>query len=213
MDPIVPPAIDDYCAAHSSAPDKLLEELERHTRAQCANPQMIVGHLEGALLQMLVRLTSARRVLEIGTFTGYSALAMAAALPDDGALITCDVNPATSAVAQSFFDRSPHGRKITLRLGPALQTIDTLRSQPPFDLVFVDADKENYVAYYESVLPLLRRGGVIVADNVLWSGKVLAPKEKSDHALVAFNRDVRSDPRTEVVMVPIRDGVSLIRKI
>lgn len=210
MIPILPKAIEDYCAAHSSAPSPLLNELERHTCDRCADAQMLVGPLEGAFLRMLLQLTRARRVLEIGTFTGYSALTMAEALPEDGELISCDINPETSAIAQSFFDRSPHGRKISLRLGPALDTLKTLAG--PFDLAFLDADKENYVRYYDACLPLLKTGGVLVADNVLWSGKVLAPKEKTDKAIVAFNAHVRVDARIECVMLGVRDGVLLVRK-
>jgi caffeoyl-CoA O-methyltransferase len=137
---------------------------------------------------------------------------MAEALPADGEILSCDVNPETSAIAQSFFDRSPHGRKITVRLGPALETLAALPKAAKFDFVFLDADKENYVNYYEAVLPRLRPVGLIVADNVLWSGRVLAPKKKTDRAVAAFNKHVRRDPRVECVMLPVRDGVSLIRK-
>ncbi len=213
MLPILPPALEDYCAAHSSAPSPLLDELERHTRAHCALSQMLVGPLEGALLKLLVKLTGTRRVLEIGLFTGYSALAMAEALPEDGALTSCDIDAANAAIAQSFFDRSPHGRKITIRLGAARDTLKTFPPELTFDLVFLDADKENYLNYYEAVLPRLKTGGLIVADNVLWSGKVLNPSEKTDEAIVAFNTHVRADPRVEKVMLGVRDGVLLIRKL
>jgi caffeoyl-CoA O-methyltransferase len=173
---------------------------------------MLIGPHEGTLLGMLVRLSGARRVLEIGTFTGYSALCMAEALPKTGRLITCEINPERADIAQSFFDRSPHGRKIRLHLGAALETLADLPASATFDFVFLDADKENYVNYYEAVLPRLRPGGVIIADNVLWSGRVLAPKRKTDRAVVKFNKHVHRDPRTECVMLPVRDGVSLIRK-
>lgn len=212
MQTILPKPIDDYCAAHSSTPSVLLRELEAYTIKNCALPQMLVGALEGSLLAMLVRLSGARRVLEIGMFTGYSALTMAEALPEDGELISCDINPETSAIAQSFFDRSPHGRKIAVRLGPALETLKTLVADEPFDMVFIDADKENYGVYYDATLALLRSGGLIVADNVLWSGRVLEPKEKSDHALLEFSRKVHVDPRVEKTMLSVRDGVLLIRK-
>lgn len=210
MDPIISPALDDYCKAHSTPASALLNELEAHTRTHCQLPQMLTGPLEAAFLQLLVRLTHAKRVLEIGMFTGYSALAMAEALPDDGTIITCDVNEQTSKIAQSFFQRSPHGRKITVKLAPALQTVQTLVA--PFDFVFLDADKENYLAYFEACLPLLKPGGLLVADNVLWSGRVLNPNEVTDKAIVEFNARVKTDPRVEAVMVPIRDGVFLIRK-
>ncbi len=212
MDAIIPKAIDDYCAAHSAPPSALRQELADYTLRHCAQPQMLVGALEAALLQMLVRVSSARRLLEIGLYTGYSALAMAEALPDDGEITSCDINPQTSAIAQSFFDRSPHGRKIAVRLGPALTTLKTLSADRPFDFAFLDADKENYPAYYEALLPLLRPGGLLAADNALWSGRVLDPKEKTDHALVTFNQGVQVDPRVENVLLPVRDGVMLVRK-
>jgi caffeoyl-CoA O-methyltransferase len=209
---IIPGKIEDYCLRHSSTGSKLLQELEKHTRRHCEDSQMLIGPHEGALLAMLVRLSGARRILEIGTFTGYSALCMAGALPKNGRLITCEIKPEHADIAQSFFDRSPHGRKIRLRFGPALETLSSFPRSTNFDFVFLDADKENYVNYYEAVLPRLRRGGLIVADNVLWSGRVLAPKNKTDRAIVAFNKYVRRDPRVECVMLPVRDGVSQIRK-
>lgn len=212
MDNIVPKLIEDYAAAHSQTPSPLLDELEAHTHAHCALPQMLVGRLEGGLLKMLVRLTGARRILEIGLFTGYSALTMAEALPEGGTIVSCEINKETAAIAQSFFDRSPHGRKISLRLGPALDTLATLPKDALFDLVFVDADKENYANYYDAALPLLRPGGLLVADNVLWSGAVLDPKRDSDRALVEFNHKVHQDPRVEHVMLTVRDGVMLVYK-
>jgi caffeoyl-CoA O-methyltransferase len=137
---------------------------------------------------------------------------MAEALPAKGKLTTCEINPERADIAHSFFARSPHGHKIKIHLGPAIETLAVLPVAASFDFVFLDADKENYVNYYEAVLPCLRPGGLIVADNVLWSGYVLAPKNKTDHAIVAFNKHVRHDPRVESVMLPVRDGVSLIRK-
>jgi caffeoyl-CoA O-methyltransferase len=209
---IVPQKIEEYCLRHTSARDKLLRELENYTQRHCADAQMLIGPREGALLAMLVRLTGTRRILEIGCFTGYSALCMAEALPAKGKLTTCEIKPEHAEIAQSFFDRSPHGHKIKIHLGPALETVAGLPVSASFDFVFLDADKENYVNYYEAVLPRLRPGGLLVADNVLWSGHVLAPKKKTDHAVVAFNKHVRRDPRVECVMLPVRDGVSLIRK-
>lgn len=207
---VLPEAIERYCTAHSSGQSQLAQELERETQAHCESPQMLVGAWEGAFLRLLVAAVNARRVLEIGLYTGYSALSMAEALPENGELISCEVNADTAAIAQKYFDRSPHGRKITIRLGRALDTLKTLT--PPFDLVFIDADKENYGAYFDACLALLRPGGMIVADNVLWSGRVLDPKEATDRAIVAFNDKVRNDKRVECVMLPIRDGVTLIRK-
>ena len=213
MIPIVPPPIDAYCLAHTTPADPLLDELAAYTHAHCKFPQMLTGLVEGTLLRMMVQVSAAKRVLEIGTFTGYSALSMAAGLPDDGELITCDIDPETNAIAQSFWARSPYGRRIQPQLGPALETIVTLPADNVFDFVFIDADKENYLNYYEAVLPRLRPGGLIAADNTLWSGKVLDPKEQSDHAIVAFNKHVARDSRVEQVLLSVRDGVLLIRKV
>ena len=210
MIPIVAPALEDYCRRHTTTPDALLDELAAYTRSHCKLPQMLTGPVEGTFLRLLVQLTGARQVLEIGTFTGYSALSMAAGLPDDGELVTCEIDAEHARIAQSFFDRSPHGRKITIRLAPALETVSALKGE--FDFVFLDADKENYVNYYEAVLPKLRPGGLLVADNVLWSGKVLDPREKTDQAIVAFNDRVARDARVEQVMLSVRDGILLVRK-
>lgn len=213
MRPIVPPAIEAYCTAHSSAPSALLVELEAYTTKNCADAQMLVGPLEAAFLQMLVRLSGARRVLEIGTFTGYSALAMAEALPPEGRLLTCELDPDRAAIAQRFFARSPHGGKIELVLGDARATLRALPSEARFDLAFIDADKESYLDYYEAVLPRLPAGGLLVADNALWSGDVLDPQRPSARAVDAFNRRVREDARVERVLVPLRDGLMLARKL
>lgn len=213
MKAIVPRPIEDYAAAHSTAPTPLLMELEQLTQAQCTNPHMLVGRLEGAFLRMLIGLTGARRILEIGLFTGYSALTMAEALPADGEIISCEIDTETAKIAQSFFDRSPHGHKITIRLAPALDTLNSLPTDQQFNLVFLDADKESYSEYFEAVLPRLRLGGLLVADNTLWSGNVLAPKRETDHAVVAFNKRVQDDPRVENVLLTVRDGIMLARKI
>jgi caffeoyl-CoA O-methyltransferase len=210
MVPILPEAIERYCTDHSDGASALAAELEQYTRTHCDASQMLIGPWEGAFLKLLVGASHARRVLEIGTFTGYSALSMAEVLPADGELITCDINAETTAIAQRFFDRSPHGKKIQIRLGPALETLSKLAA--PFDLAFIDADKENYGAYFEACLPLLRARGLIAVDNVLWSGRALNPKTDTDRAIAAFNSKVRHDLRVECAMLPIRDGVSLIRK-
>jgi caffeoyl-CoA O-methyltransferase len=212
MKALIAPELERYCAEHSTAPSPLLDELEAHTRAHCANPQMLVGALEGALLRLLAKISGARRVLEIGLYTGYSALTLAEALPEDGTVLSCEIDAGNAAIARSFFDRSPHGGKITIALGPALDTLAGLAPDATFDLVFIDADKENYSGYYEAILPRLESGGLIVADNVLWSGAVLDPKRPSDRALAAFNDRVRSDPRVEAVMLTVRDGVTVARK-
>jgi caffeoyl-CoA O-methyltransferase len=158
----------------------------------------------------LVRLSRAKHALEIGMFTGYSGLMIALGLPEDGTLITCDIDPKAEAIARRAFAKSPAGRKIEIRMGPALQTLKTLKG--PLDFVFIDADKENYLGYYEAVLPLLRKGGFLVADNTLWSGKVLAPESASDKAIVAFNQAVAKDARVDKVLLTVRDGMTLAVK-
>lgn len=212
MKPIVPPDIDAYCTAHSMAPSALLQELYDHTNRNCADPQMQIGPLEAALLQTLIRVSGARRAVEVGTFTGYSALAMAEALPADGRVLTCEIDATHATIARSFFARSPVGAKIELRLGPALETLRTLPADATFDFAFVDADKESYLNYYDALLPRLKPGALLVADNTLWSGRVLTPTQQTDHALVEFNRRVRDDARVETVLLPVRDGVTLVRK-
>ena len=207
---VVPEEIEEYALVHSSREDPLLQALAQDTQANTKWPQMQTGHVEGSFLRMLVQVSKARRVLEIGTFTGYSALSMAMGLPEDGRVITCDVDPEATATARRYWEKSGQGAKIELRLGPALETIESLEG--PFDFVFIDADKENYVNYWEAVLPKVRQGGLIAVDNVLWSGRVLDPKDTLDHAVVAFNRHVRYDDRVELVMLTVRDGVTLARK-
>ncbi|WP_438026792.1 O-methyltransferase [Sorangium sp. So ce233] len=212
MAAIVTPEIDRYAHDHTEPPPALLDELREYTHAHVPSAGMQVGRVEGTLLGMLVALMQARRVLEIGTFTGYSALSMAQALPPDGELVTCERDPDVARVARSFFDRSEHGQKIRIALGDALDTIRGLPASPPLDLVFIDADKARYATYYEEALPRLRRGGLIVADNTLWSGEVLAPETEDGRALAAFNELLARDPRVEKVLLPVRDGVTLARK-
>ncbi|HAX46398.1 MAG TPA: methyltransferase [Nitrospina sp.] len=202
--------IDNYAYDHTQIEDDLLWRLELETYDQLEIPQMLTGRIEGRLLKMLAQLVEAKRIIEIGTFGGYSALSMAEALPDSGYLITCEMDPVAIQFAQRFFDESPHGKKIVLKEGPALDTLKTLTGS--FDMAFIDADKENYLNYYEALLPLMRPGGLIVVDNVLWGGRVLNPQETSDHAIHRFNHRVKDDHRVEKVMLTIRDGVSLLRK-
>lgn len=207
---LVDPELEAYAARHSLPPSALLRELETYTYANCSDPQMVTGSLQGALLRMLVNLTNARRILEIGLFTGYSALTMAEALPADGAITSCELDPSNTRIARTFLDRSPHGDKVSIRTGAAMQTLAELEG--PFDLAYLDADKENYCNYYQMILPLLKPGGLMVADNVLWSGNVLKPEQETDHALVAFNQKAATDPAVEVALLTVRDGISIIRK-
>ena len=203
-------AVERFAHDHTKPESDLYARLRDETYATMSSPQMQVGRIEGRFLKMLVRLVGARRILEIGMFTGYSALMMAEGLPDDGHLITCDVNPDAEAIARRYFDESPNANKIEIRMGPALETIKSLSGS--IDMVFIDADKTNYSNYYEAVMPLVRPGGLIVADNVLWSGRVLDPQSDDDHAIVAFDKLVQSDPRVENVCLTVRDGMMLAWK-
>jgi caffeoyl-CoA O-methyltransferase len=207
---IVTPAIERYAAAHTRPEPALLEELAEETRRTRSDHGMLCGRLEGRLLKLLVQLLQARRVLEIGLFTGYSALSLAEGLPEDGELISCDIDPRAGEFARRYFARSPHGAKIAVRIAPALETLRTLA--PPFDLVFIDADKENYPLYYRAAIDLLRPGGVVAIDNTLWSGRVLAPVDASDRAIAALNQEILADQRVENVLLTVRDGLQLVRK-
>jgi caffeoyl-CoA O-methyltransferase len=208
---LVDKKIEDYCRAHTSALPKVFDELKEATYSEMKIPQMQVGLLEGRFLSLLVAITGAKRVLEFGTFTGFSSLAMAQSLPEDGRVTTLDVDDRATSMAKRYWAKDPNGKKIELILGPALESLEKLSG--PFDLVFMDADKQNYIHYWENVLPKVRRGGLIVVDNVLWSGNVLNPQEKSDHDIVDFNKHARKDPRVEMVMLPVRDGMLLARKL
>jgi len=205
------PGIDDYAAAHSWAESEICRALREETYRTMELPQMVVGPLEGAFLKMMVRLANAKRVLEIGMFTGYSALCFAEALPADGRIITCEIDDKPAALARTHFAKSPLGNKIEIKMGPALETLRTLSG--PFDLVFIDADKVNYVNYYRRALELASASGVILIDNVLWAGDVLKqpPPDQSTAAIQELNRTVSSDPQVDAVLVTIRDGVLVIR--
>ena len=207
---LVPKEIEEYAEAHSEKPSPLFDALARETHEKMREAQMQVGPLEGAFLRLLVRLVRAKRVLEIGMFTGYSAMMMAEGLPDDGELITCDVDSEAESMARRYFAQSPHGKKIRVRMGPALQTLQELSG--PFELVFIDADKENLIPYFERALALIASGGLIAVDNTLWSGRVLNPQSKSDRAVAEFNEHVARETRVEKVMLPLRDGVTLAWK-
>ena len=208
---LVSDEIERYAVEHTTPLPDHLADLTDYTFTNMNIPQMICGPIEGTLLQFLVWTSQAKRVLELGTFTGFSSQMMAAALPDDGILVTCDIDPKAAATAKEFYDKSPHGRKIDLRLGPALKTLETLQDWT-FDVIFIDADKTNYPAYYEKAVDLLAPRGVIAVDNVLWGGRVLDPKSDEDRAIAAFNERVKNDERVRHVLLPVRDGVMLIRR-
>jgi caffeoyl-CoA O-methyltransferase len=209
---IVDPAVEEYAEAHSSANGEMFERLAAETREKTTAPQMMVGLLEGTFLAFLVRSLGARRVLELGTFTGYSSISMALALPSGGRVITCDVNEETTAIARRYAEEAGVADRIDFRLGPALDTIAGL--DRPFNLVFIDADKENYVNYYEATLPLLADTGLMVVDNTLWSGVVADPnnKEETTEAIRALNDRVLADQRVENVLLTVRDGMNLVRR-
>lgn len=210
---LLSPDLAAYVEDHAPAEAALLTELKEATYGQLEDPQMQVGRVEGALLRLLAMTVGARCVVEIGTFSGYSTLSLAAGTAEGGRVITCDIDPVATDLAKTFWARSAHGHKIELRLGPALDTLGTLAQDgEPVDLAFIDADKTSYEAYWEALVPMMRPGGLIVADNTLWSGKVLQPTDPSDHALVAFNARVRADSRVDAVLLSVRDGVMLARK-
>jgi caffeoyl-CoA O-methyltransferase len=207
---IVEPRVEDYAEAHTSPAGDLFERLAAETREKTEVPQMMVGPVEGRLLGVLVRSLGARRILELGTFTGYSSISMALALPDGGRVITTDVNDETTAIARRYAEEAGVADRIDFRVAPGLETIGGLEG--PFDLVFIDADKENYVNYYEATLPLLADSGLMVVDNTLWSGEVADPDKDSatTRAIRALNDRVLEDPRVENVLLTVRDGMNLV---
>lgn len=207
---LLPEDLERYIMEHSSAEDGLLSALADETRSAMHSPQMMVGPVQGLFLKFLARAMGARSILEIGTFTGYSALMFAQGLPQDGRVITCDISRESTAIAQRYWDRSPHGHKISLRLGPAIESVADIDG--PVDIVFIDADKERYIDYWEACVPKVRSGGLLIADNVLWSGRVVKPVEAIERAVDAFNRHVAGDDRVERVILPLRDGITLASK-
>jgi caffeoyl-CoA O-methyltransferase len=203
---IIDPRIEEYVERYTTPHDPLLAELSEETARALGMPQMLTGPVAGRLLEFLVWIAQPKRVVEIGTFSGHSALAMAAALPDGGRIDACEIDPERAAFAQRYVDRSPHGSKITLHVGLALETLERLEGT--FDFVFIDADKEGYVDYYEAVLPRLAERGLIVADNTLAGGRVV----DESPPIAAFNEHVAADPRSVQVLLSVRDGMTLIRK-
>jgi len=211
MNRLVAADIETYAQAHSMPESDLCRALREETQRRMESPQMIVGPLEGAFLRMMTQLVRATSVLEIGMFTGYSALCFAEALPAAGMVLTCEIDEQSAALARQYFVRSPVGKKIEIRMGPALDTMRHLKG--PFDLIFIDADKINYVNYYRRALDLVSPQGVILIDNVLWDGDVLKypPPNENTAAIQELNRVVAADPHVTAVLVTIRDGVLVIR--
>lgn len=204
------PEVEQYACEHTTEEAEIFKRLHDETYAKMSAPQMQVGRIEGKFLQMLVRLMRAKRVLEIGMFTGYSTLMMAEGLPEDGQLITCEINSDSAAMAKRYFSESPHGSKIEIRMGKALETMAELK--PSFDMIFIDADKAGYCDYYERGMELLRDGGLIVADNTLRDGRVINGEGSDAKSIAEFNDKIQNDPRVENVCLTVRDGITLIYK-
>jgi caffeoyl-CoA O-methyltransferase len=210
---IVDPAINDYLLAHSEPADAVLRDLAEETHRELGGRAgMQITQDEGELLTMLVRLSGARQAVEVGTFTGYSSICIARGLPDDGRLLCCDVSEEYTSVARRYWDRAGVSDKIELRIAPAVETLSDLPDEPYLDFAFIDADKTGYAAYVEQIVPRLREGGLMVLDNMLWSGTVLDPQDDDARAVAALNDALLADERVDVVLLPVRDGVSLARK-
>ncbi|PIV50898.1 MAG: methyltransferase [Flavobacteriaceae bacterium CG02_land_8_20_14_3_00_34_13] len=204
--------VDDYVVAHSQEEPILLQELNRETYAKVLQPRMLSGHYQGRILSMISKLVHPKNILEIGTYTGYSALCLVEGIQQNGQLHTIDINEELHDLQRKYFDKSGVGNQIFQYTGNALEIIPRLHI--PFDLVFIDADKENYSTYFELILPKMKSGGIILSDNVLWSGKVLEKVKKEDidtTALIAYNTLLHSHPKVETIVLPIRDGLSISR--
>jgi len=202
---------EDYSTLNSNPVPQYLLDLERETHIKTINPRMLSGQLQGRILSMVSKMIRPKKILEIGTFTAYASLCMAEGLIKGGSLDTIEVNPELKNLINKYVKKSPYKDQINLHFGDAMQIIDNLSG--PYDLIFIDAGKDHYIDYYEKVLPILNKGGIILADNVLWSGKVIDdPQDETARSIHKFNRHVKMDGRTEVVMLPVRDGISIIRK-
>ena len=208
---LVNPDIEKYAKTLSLDESDLLLNISKTTHEELEYDQMLSGKLEGRFLRMLIQLTGAKKILEIGMFTGYSALTMAEVLPDDGNIITCDTNERYANIARRFFEKSPCGHKISVKMGPALETLKKIEG--PFDLIFLDADKNNYPEYYRILHPMLTIGGLLVVDNAFWDGKVIDRSDDKSIAIDRINRMIYEDPTVENVLLTIRDGINLVRKI
>lgn len=206
----IPEKLDDYVVQHTENEPELLRELSRETFQKMLQPRMLSGHFQGRILSFLSKLIRPKKILELGTFTGYSALCLAEGLDKDGELHTIDKNEELVSFQKRYFNRSIHGSKIHQHTGCALEIIKKLNYK--FDLIFIDADKSNYVNYFNLLADKIKRGGVLISDNVLWSGKVIEPLENSDlstKVLIEYNKLLKEDPRFETILLPIRDGLTL----
>ena len=207
--------LDNYVVAHSDNEPELLQQLNRETNQKILQPRMLSGHYQGRVLSMISKLVNPKTILEIGTYTGYSALCLAEGLQTEGELHTIDINEELYDIQKKYFDKSDYKNQIHQHIGNALDIIPKLNIT--FDLVFIDADKENYCNYFEIIIDKLKPGGIILSDNVLWSGKVLETTFKKDDtstpALIAYNKLLKNDKRVETVMLPIRDGLTISRKL
>ncbi len=209
----IPEAIDDYAVKHTSEEPELLSKLSRETYLKFLQPRMLSGHYQGRLLSMISKLIKPQRILEIGTYTGYSALCLAEGLVENGELHTIDINEELTGIQSKYFNLSPFKEKIHSHLGPATELIPSIPGV--FDLVFIDADKPNYPRYLELVLAKIKPGGILLTDNVLWSGKVVEKMEEDDEstkALLEYNKRIAGDHRLETILLPVRDGLSITRK-
>lgn len=206
--------LDDYVVAHSENEPELLKQLTRETYQKILQPRMLSGHYQGRVLSMISKLVNPKNILEIGTYTGYSALCLAEGMQNNGELDTIDINEELVDFQRKYFDKSQYGNQIHQHLGNAMEIIPNLNKT--FDLVFIDADKPNYVNYFHTIIDKLNVGGIILSDNVLWSGKVieaLKPDDASTKALLEYNALLKNDPRVETVLLPIRDGLTISRKL
>ena len=214
MDAQLAEIVENYVDAHTDDVSLLLEELLAETEKITGRSRWSIGKVEGKLLQMLIKISNTKRVVEVGTFTGYSALVMAEALPEDGILTTCENSREYADIARRYFEKSPYGQKIQLKLGPALQSLKAIPDNSE-DFVFIDADKPSYGIYFDEALRILHTGGVIFVDNVFWRYKIFKKKITNENAraIAAFNQKVMQEDRVEKVMLSVRDGVYLIRKL
>lgn len=203
--------IENYCIEHSTRPGETVRALGEFTRAGVHGSNMLIGEMEASVLAFLIKLGKVKNILELGTYTGYSALAMAEQIPDDGKVITVDINPETTKIAKTFWDKSPHGKKIQQILKPGLEALAGLNEK--FDLIFIDADKNNYSNYLEWSLNHLSENGMICVDNTLWSGKILQPGlDKQTDSIIAHNLKAKNLDGYTKTLLPIRDGMFLIKK-